>query len=183
MKPLSQILFGANWSRFITSPPLGVRSFAMSVSVCLPVRWHMSKTACADFPKFSLIIYLRAPKSWEVTSLICHTEPKTKKSNEEKSKWDYQKNCPSKSLWSQSWGQKEVYDEKDFVKEVGFEAGVKEWGSYGWWEWWVDSDRRCGRSRNRQVSDRETGMRLTERSRELIPETRWRILEVVISYW
>jgi len=25
-----------------------------------------------------------------------------------------------------------------FVKEVGLELGVKEWWSYGWWEWWVD---------------------------------------------
>jgi len=23
------------------------------------------------------------------------------------------------------------------VEEVGLEAGVKERGSYGWWEWWV----------------------------------------------
>jgi len=32
--------------------------------------------------------------------------------------------------------------------------------------------RRCGRSMNRQVRDRRTGMRLMEGSRELIPETR-----------
>jgi len=32
--------------------------------------------------------------------------------------------------------------------------------------------RRCGRSRNGQVRDRETGMRLTDGTRELIPETR-----------
>jgi len=24
-----------------------------------------------------------------------------------------------------------------FVKEVGFELGVKEWRGYGWWEWWI----------------------------------------------
>jgi len=24
------------------------------------------------------------------------------------------------------------------VEEVGLEPGVKERGSYGWWEWWVD---------------------------------------------
>ena len=28
---------------------------------------------------------------------------------------------------------------KRFLKEVGLEPGVKERGSYGWWEWWVDS--------------------------------------------
>jgi len=32
--------------------------------------------------------------------------------------------------------------------------------------------RRCDRSRNRQVIDRENRMRLMERTRELIPETR-----------
>ena len=62
-----------------------------------------------------------------------------------------------------------------FVKEVclRFEQGVKEWGNYGWGEWYVNKGR-CGRSRKRQVSDTETGMRLTERRRELIPETRLR---------
>jgi len=36
--------------------------------------------------------------------------------------------------------------------------------------------RRCGRIRNRQVGDRKTGMRLKERTRELIPAARsiWR---------
>jgi len=36
--------------------------------------------------------------------------------------------------------------------------------------WGVDR-MRWGRRRNRQVSDCEAGMRLTERTRELIPET------------
>jgi len=30
------------------------------------------------------------------------------------------------------------------VEEVGFELGVKESESYGWWEWWVNGDRRRG---------------------------------------
>jgi len=60
-----------------------------------------------------------------------------------------------------------------FVKEVGLEAGVKERGSYGWWEWWVGRVRRCGRSMHRQLErDRGAEMRLTERTRKLIPETR-----------
>jgi len=42
--------------------------------------------------------------------------------------------------------------------------------------------RRCGRSMNRQVRDRGTGMRLTERTRELIPETRRGISKGTISY-
>ena len=60
-----------------------------------------------------------------------------------------------------------------FVKEVGLEPGVKERGSYGWWEWWADRVRRSGRSMNRKDRDRGTGMRLTERTRKLIPETWW----------
>jgi len=44
-----------------------------------------------------------------------------------------------------------------FVKEVGFQLGVKEWWSYGWAEWRVNKQR-CDRSRKRQVRDRETGM-------------------------
>jgi len=38
-----------------------------------------------------------------------------------------------------------------------FEPGVKDWGSYGWWEWWAERVRRCGRSRNKQVKHRRTG--------------------------
>jgi len=34
-----------------------------------------------------------------------------------------------------------------------------------------DRVRRCVRSSNTQVRERKTGMRLTERTRELIPET------------
>ena len=61
-----------------------------------------------------------------------------------------------------------------FVKEVGHEAGVKKRMSYGWWEWWVDKVRRCGRSMKRQDRDRGAEMRLTERTRKLIPETGYR---------
>jgi len=35
---------------------------------------------------------------------------------------------------------------------------------------------------NRQVTDEWTGMRLMERSKQLIPETRWGILEGAINY-
>jgi len=35
----------------------------------------------------------------------------------------------------------------------------------------IERVRRCGRSMNRQVRDRMSGMRLTERTRKLIPET------------
>ena len=60
-----------------------------------------------------------------------------------------------------------------FVKEVGLEPEVIERGNYGWREWWVDRVRRCDRSMNRQVRGRRSGMRLTERTRKLIAETRW----------
>ena len=49
--------------QFITSPLVGVRSIAMSVSVCLAyvcmfVRSRMSKTPCANVTKFLCILYL-----------------------------------------------------------------------------------------------------------------------------
>ena len=62
------------------------------------------------------------------------------------------------------WGER-------FVEEVGLEPGVKERGSYGWWEWWVDRVRKSGRRMNRKDRDRGGEMRLTERTRKLIPET------------
>ena len=57
-----------------------------------------------------------------------------------------------------------------FVKKVGLEPEVKERGSYRWREW-GDDRVRCGRSINRQVRHRGTGMRLTERTRKkaLVP--------------
>ena len=38
--------------------------------------------------------------------------------------------------------------------------------------------RRCGRNRNKRVRDRGTEMRLTERTRELIPETRDKVRHI-----
>jgi len=51
-----------------------------------------------------------------------------------------------------------------FEEEVGLEPGVKDRRTYGWWEWWVERVRRCGRSMNKQVRDRGTAMRLTKRT-------------------
>ena len=73
---------------------------------------------------------------------------------------------PEGSLW---WER--------FEEKVGLEPGVKERGSYGRWEWWVERVRRSGKSMNRQVRDRGTGMRLTEITRKLIPQTWWGIPE------
>jgi len=32
-----------------------------------------------------------------------------------------------------------------FEKQLGFKLAAKEWGSYGWWEWWINRGRRCDR--------------------------------------
>jgi len=120
-------------------------------------------------------LYLHAPKSWRVASLILRTEPRKLKTemlrrNSPVIRYVESVLRPEESLW---W--------EKFVKEVGFEPGVKEWGSYGWWKWWVDTARRCGRSCKGNTQT-ETGMRLTERSRELIPEARWGISKGTIGY-
>jgi len=101
-----------------------------------------------------------------VASLICHTEPNTLL----KEYWrklktrnrDAQKKRSSHKVRgvSSEAGRECLVGKICERKEVGLEPGVKERGSYGWWEWWVGSVRRWGRSENRQVRDRETGMRL-----------------------
>jgi len=48
---------------------------------------------------------------------------------------------------------------------IGFEPEVKEWGSYGWEEFWLNKGR-SGRCRNRWVKNKETGMGLAKRHRE-----------------
>ena len=58
------------------------------------------------------------------------------------------------------------------MKEEGFEPGVKSEGVIDGESGESTKQRRCSRSRKTQVRDRETGMRLTDRSGELIPETR-----------
>ena len=58
------------------------------------------------------------------------------------------------------------------VKEVGFELGVEEWRSYGWRKWWIYGKSWTSMCRKIRVRDGETGTRLSEWSRELIPETR-----------
>jgi len=50
-------------------------------------------------------------------------------------------------------GLEESMVKKVCERAIGFELGVKERGSYGWWEWQVCWGRRCGRSRKRQVRD------------------------------
>ena len=69
------------------------------------------------------------------------------------------------------------------MKKVGLEPGVKE--SELWMVRVVSREsklRRCGRSMNREVRDRGTGMRLTEITRKLIPDTRRGVPKGTISY-
>jgi len=96
-------------------------------------------------------IYVR-PKA-DKASLICRTEP-NENNNEKKLKQKTEmlrRNVAVIKPWSQSWGQEGSLWWERFVKEVGFEPGVKERWSYGWWEWWVDSwchfTAECSRSR------------------------------------
>jgi len=123
-------------------------------------------------------LYLRAPKSWRIATLICRTEPNIKRVTKKlKTKTEMLRRNVRviKSMVSVRRPEGSRWWER-YVKEVGVELGIKERGSYGWWEWWVDT------VRNRQVSDRGTGMRLTESTRKLIPETRWGVPKGVISY-
>jgi len=48
------------------------------------------------------------------------------------------------------WTRSHFDRPKPEQKEVGFESGVKDRGSCGWWEWWVGRGRWCGRSRERR---------------------------------
>jgi len=48
---------------FVTSSPGRVRSIAMSVSVCLSVSSHISKTAHPNFAKFSVHVKLAVVRS------------------------------------------------------------------------------------------------------------------------
>jgi len=77
------------------------------------------------------------------------------------------RNGPVIKSWSQSWGQprKGVYMAGKICERGRSCAGSERW-SYGWWEWCIDMEVNM----NRQVRGRGTGMRLTERTRKLIPE-------------
>jgi len=55
-----------------------------------------------------------------------------------------------------------------FVKELVFQPVVKEWGSYGWWEWRINRGRCCNRHRKRRIRVRETWMRLMGWNSELL---------------
>jgi len=66
--------------------------------------------------------------------------------------------------------------------ETGMLPWMKEWWSYGWWKWWI-RERRCDRRRKRwRVRYKETEIRLTVRSRELVLETTWSTSKGTISY-
>ena len=64
----------------------------------------------------------------------------------------------SQSAFCQSARKREDLRWEGFVKEVGFELGVKEWRSYGWREWWIYGKSWTGMCRNIRVQDGETSM-------------------------
>jgi len=103
------------------------------------------------------------------TSLIYRTEPKQN--------WNAEKTVCSQSPLCHCGRKREDVWWEGFVKDVGFDLGVKEWRSYGWWEWWIYGKSWTGMCGKIRVRDGETGTRLSEWSRELIPETRWGIAE------
>ena len=115
-------------------------------------------------------LYWRAPKSWRVASLICRTEPKKRIMKKLKPKnGDAQKKRSDREV-------RGVDPEAGRESAVGkiFERGTS-WGGSERKELWlvrvVSWQRRYGRSMNRQDRDRGAEMRLTERTRKLIPET------------
>jgi len=58
----------------LTSPPVAVRSIALSVSVCLSVR--VSKTTCLNFTKFSVCVLFGAEaRSSSNDNGICYVLP------------------------------------------------------------------------------------------------------------
>ena len=70
-----------------------------------------------------------------------------------------------------------------FAEKVSFKPGVKEWRGNGWWKWWVDgTDGGSATQRTGWCRIGEISAWLTERSRELILETRGSIWEGTICY-
>ena len=87
-------------------------------------------------------------QSWPIVSLICHTESRNQSKRvmqklQTKTKMLRRNGPVIKSVESVMRLEESLWWER-FLKGVGFEQGVKERGSYGWWEWWVDRVRRCG---------------------------------------
>jgi len=90
-----------------------------------------------------------------------------------KTKLDMLKTVSNQSPLCQSRRNREDLRWEGFVKDVGFEPEVKEWRSYGWWEWWIYGKSWIDACRKIRVEDGETGMRLSERSRELRLKENW----------
>ena len=70
------------------------------------------------------------------------------------------------------------------ICETGrFKPGVKKWGSYGWWQWWIKICD-CRRIERHEIERLGVGRpdEVDERNRELIPERRWSTPKLTISY-
>ena len=63
------LLFNAS---LVSSPPVGVQSIPMNVSICVSVCLHISKTTCPNFTKFSLhVICDRGSVLWRQCNMFC----------------------------------------------------------------------------------------------------------------
>jgi len=78
-------------------------------------------------------------------------------------------------------GRKRSLGWKGFVEQEGFEPGVKQRRSDGWWEWRVDGGSWGSRCKKRWVGVGEVGAMLSQRSGKLIPEKWWSILKWTVS--
>jgi len=68
-----------------------------------------------------------------------------------------------KQSGNQSWiRRRRRLRREGFVEKEGFKPGVKEWGSNGCWQWWVDRRESASMHWNRWVGILETGMKLTK---------------------
>jgi len=118
-----------------------------------PLGWHIAnnngRLTCNQKLIKTSLIYCMEPKKWISSKEMVNSQESVK------------------SVWKRTW--------EGFVEEVGFESGVKEWRSYGWWEWRIYGESQSDRHRKIWVRDGETVTRLSERAKEFIPEMKWGI--------
>ena len=92
------------------------------------------------------------------TSLIYRTEL-NKTRNAEKTASSHSPLCQFGRKREDLWWE-------GFVKEVGFELGLKEWRSYVSWEWWIYGNNWNGMCRKIRVQDGETWVKQRVDSRD-----------------
>ena len=144
----------------------------------LSFSWTSTKTQTTNVIWYDMTILISAQKLTDA-SLIYRTGPKTKTSKMKKLKtngYPQKKRCRARNHGVSRQGARGgSLGWKWFVQQEGFEPGVKQRRSDEW-QWWVSSGGWGGGCRKRWVRVRVVGRWLSERSRKLIPETRWGIL-------